>query len=177
MPTTRLSMERVFMTPKQVQDVSKAIQEKKPWKLKLKANQLVGNHPIYVDAKTKDRLTKARIIGKGCSCDLSTESYPRMEKTGKGLYSFQGMQNMDTGEGMFMFGDKVRGTKAKRPPTVAPAPKEVVVTGNTSASVPTFEDKKEGNGLYMFGSGFNDYRVIKSSYGGDYNTPFPQSFK
>ena len=159
----KLSAERVWLTNPQRKKIAEAIKEKRNLKLKLRPEQMVGEYPLFVTPNVKSKMQKARILGKGCTCELQAEAMERTRKAGKGLYDEE-----NDGKGMFMFGKTGKGKRRSAP---------AAVTGKVVASKATYEEPLEqpaektvGSGLYQLGTGLR-----RHSYGSvPYN--FPTTF-
>jgi hypothetical protein len=168
--SSRLSAERVFFTHPQVKKISEAIRNKQPVKININKDNLIGSHPLFVREKDKQKINKARRLGRGCTCLIDVEALEKMGKAGKGL---------------FMFGETPVNKFTKRPPTLHP--QEQVEkgsgiysrTGNTSAHAPTFrkrltrpKSKQTGEGMFMFGEGSGGAIPARLTYGStDFDIP------
>ena len=170
----KLSAERVWLSNPQRLKVAQAIREKRNLKLKLRPDQLIGEYPLFVTPNVKSKLQKARILGKGCTCEIEADAMEKTQKAGKGLY------DANNGKGMFMFGRTGKVKKSKKAPVLVKAEEK---TGNTASSKPTYEEPLEepvkknlGAGMYQMGFAPKTGQGVKSGSYGSVLYDFPGTY-
>jgi len=171
----KLSAERVWLSNPQRLKVAQAIREKRNLQLKLRPDQLIGEYPLFVTPNVKSKLQKARILGKGCTCEIEADAMEKTQKAGRGLY------DQNDGQGLFMFGRRGKSKKLKKAPILL---KSEEVTGNTATNKPTYEKLREepvkkniGTGMYQLGFAPKTGQGIKSGSYGSILYDFPGTYR